>query len=108
MAAYQTVENVQKLFEKGELKAAHNAIEVALGYVRRAVDCSVETGKSEKATEINLRRLIGRAKEVSETLDSENRPHLTQSLTALEEQRDRLLQAMFGLAAGGGVAGKNP
>jgi hypothetical protein len=106
--AHQTVEDVHKFFERGEAKAGHTAIEVALGYVRRAVDCSLEARKAEKVTEIDLRRLIGRAREVSETLDTENRPLLTHSLTELEEQRNRLLQAMFGAAAGGGAAGKNP
>ena len=34
-------------------------------------------------------------KDVMQTLDSEDRPHLTQSLTELEKQRDRLLRANF-------------
>jgi hypothetical protein len=107
-AARHALDDAKRLFESGEVKAAHHAIDFALGDVRHAVDCSVHAGKGEKATEIDLRRLIERTREVSQALDTEDRPHLSQSLVALEEQRDRLLQAIFGAAAGGGVAEKKP
>ena len=41
-------------------------------------------------------------REILHRLDTEDRPHLAQSVTELEEQRDRLLHALFGAAAGGG------
>lgn len=107
-AARQALENAKRLFAGGDSKAAHEAIDVSLAYARRAVDCSVQAHKTEKATEIDLRHLIGRAKEVLQTLDTEDQPHLSQLLTELETQRDHLLQAIFGAAAADGEAEKKP
>jgi hypothetical protein len=105
-AAHQASENAKRFFESGDVKAAHAALDVALGDVRRAVDCAVQAHKSEKNTEIDLRRLIARMKEILHTLDTEDRPHLSRSVLDLEEQRDRLLHALFGDAAGGVEAEK--
>lgn len=107
-AARRAVEDAKRLFKSGDLKAAHKAIDVSLEDARRSVDCSLQASKKEKATEIDLRRLIERMKEVLHTLDTEERPQLSRSLSELEEQRDRLLHAMFGAAAGGGAPEKKP
>ena len=106
--ARETLEEAKRLFGSGDLKAAHKEIDVSLGYVGHSVDCSLQARKREKATEIDLRRLIDRMKEVLHTLDTEDRPHISHSLAQLEEQRDRLLQAIFGAAAGGGAPEKKP
>jgi hypothetical protein len=105
-AARQLLENANRLFVAGDVKDAHDAIDGSLRYVRRSVDCSVQARKGEKATEINLRMLIHRMKDVLQTLDSEDRPHLSRSIIELEKQRDRLLRAIFGAAAGGGAPEK--
>lgn len=107
-AARRAVEDAKRLFESGDVKAAHKAIDASLDDARLSVDCSLQTSKREKATEIDLRRLIERMKEVLHTLDTEERPQLARSLTELEAQRDRLLHAMFGAAAGGGAPEKKP
>lgn len=107
-AAHEAAEDAHRFFGAGDGKAAHNEIDRSLHYVRRAVDCSLQAGKNEKATEIDLRRLIGHMKEVLQALDTEERPQLSQSLTQLEEERDKLLRAIFGEAAGGRAAEKKP
>lgn len=107
-AAHQALEEAKRSFGSSNANAAHKAIDVAIGDVRHAVDCSLQAQKAEKTTEIDLRRLIARAKEVLHTLDTEDRPHLSRSLVDLEEQRDRLLLALFGAAAGGASAEKKP
>ncbi len=102
-AARQALEDANRLFEGGDVKGADNAIDLSLGYAGRSVDCSLQARKREKDTEIDLRRLIGRVKEVLQTLDTEQRPYLARSLSELQEQRDRMLLALFGAAAGGGT-----
>ena len=99
-AARETLEAADRLFVAGEVKAAHNAVDATVGYVRRSVDCSLQARKGEKDAEIELRGLIRRTKDVMQTLDSEDRPHLAWSVTELEKQRDRLLHGIFGAAAG--------
>jgi hypothetical protein len=100
-AARQDLEDANHYFGAGDVKAAHAAIDLSLHYARRSVDCSLQSHKGEKPAEINLRTLIRRMKDVMQTLDSEDRHHLAQSLAELEKQRDRLLRGIFGPAVGG-------
>lgn len=97
--ARMELENAQRLFETGDMKAAQNAMDASLNSVGRSVDCSLQARKREKDTEIDLRRLIAHTKEILHTLDTDERPQFSRSLTELEEQRDRLLHAIFGAAA---------
>lgn len=100
-AARQALEEANRYFEAGNVKAAHSAIDVSLHYVRRSVECSLQAHKNEKNAEIELRKLIRRMRDILQTLDSEDRQHLARSVTELEKQRDKLLHAIFGTAAGG-------
>jgi hypothetical protein len=98
-AAQHLLEDADRLFSNGGVEAAHGAIDAALHYVRRSVDCTLQVRKHEKASEIEIRELIRRMNDVRRTLDSEDRPHLSRALTELDEQRDRLLMSLFGPAA---------
>jgi hypothetical protein len=100
-AARKALEDADHDFGAGDLKAAYAAIDLSLHYAQRSVDCSLQSHKGEKTTEINLRALIRRMRDIVQTLDSEDRQHLSQSITELEKQRDRLLRGIFGPAAGG-------
>lgn len=102
------LENARRRFESGDVKAARHAIDASMHYAGRSVDCSLHARKREKDTEIDLRRLIARTKELLHTLDSEERPQLSRSLAELEQQRDRLLHAIFGTAAGSSAPEKKP
>jgi hypothetical protein len=99
--ARQLLEEANRLFGAGDVKAAHKAIDGSVHYAGRAVDCSLQARKGQKPAEIDLRKLIRRMKDVTQTLDSEDRPYLAESLVKLEKQRDRLLHAIFGVAAEG-------
>ncbi len=102
------VDNARRFFDAGDMKAAHNAIEASLHYVGRSVDCSLQAHKREKDTEIDLRHLIERMNDLLHTLDTEQRPQLSRALTELEAQRDKLLHAIFGTAAGSSTSEKKP
>ncbi len=104
--ARKSLEDAAKLFDGGEVQAAHSAIDVSVNYVRRSVDCSVEARKGEKAAEIELRGLVRRMDDIRRTVDTEDRPHLAQSISELEKQRDRLLKALFGPIASGAAEEK--
>ena len=107
-AARQALEDADRLFGSGDVRAAHDAIDLALHQVRRSVDCALQARKSERSAEIDLRQLIRRMKDILQTIDSEDRPHLSRSLIELEKQRDRLLRAIFGPAAGSSAQEKKP
>jgi len=105
-AARHSMEDANGFFGNGDLTAAHKAVDSSLHYVGRAVDCSLTVRKTEKATEIDIRKLLRRTKDILQTLDSEDRPHLSRSVIEMEQQRDRLLHEIFGAAAGGGAEKK--
>lgn len=99
-AARKSLEDADRLFRGDGAQAAHGAIDVSLHYAGRSVDCALEARKHVKNAEIDLRELIRRMNDVRQTLDAEDRTQLTQAVAELEKQRDRLLQALFGPAAG--------
>jgi len=100
-AARQALESADRLFLSGNAQAAHDAVDVSMHYAQRAVECTLESRKHQKAAEIELRGLIRRMNDVARMLDSEERQQLTDALAELEKERDRLLQAIFGPAAAG-------
>ena len=100
-AARMAMENADRLFVSGSMQPAHQAIDVSVHYARRAVECTIESRKHQKAAEIELRALIRRMNELARTLDTEERPQLTEAIAELEKERDRLLQAIFGPQAAG-------
>ncbi len=107
-AARQLLEEANREFGAGNPKTAHEEVDSSLHYARRSVDCSLQARKGEKSTEIELRKLIRRIKDVTQTLDSEDRPHLTRAIIELDKQRDRVLRGIFGAAAPGGATEKKP
>lgn len=100
-AARKSLEDADHLFRGDGDQAAHGAIDVSLYYAGRSVDCTLEAHKRIKSAEIEMRELIRRMNDVRQTLDSDNQAQLSQALAQLEKQRDRLLRALFGPAAGG-------
>src|SRR5208282_2506276 len=99
-AARKSLEDAERLFRGDGTRAAHGAIDTSLYYAGRSVDCTLETRKHVKNAEIEMRELIRRMNDVRQTLDSEDQAQLSHAMTELEKQRDRLLQALFGPAAG--------
>ncbi|HVJ04793.1 MAG TPA: hypothetical protein VM578_03920 [Candidatus Saccharimonadales bacterium] len=102
------LEEANRQFGAGNVKAAHEEIDSSVRYAQRSVDCSLQVRKAEKSAEIELRKLIRRMKDVMQTLDSEDRPHLSQAIIELEKQRNRVLHGLFGAAAPGGATEKKP
>jgi hypothetical protein len=99
-AAHITLEDANKLFTGGNNDAAHSRITTSVGYVRRAVDCSVQSHKAQKQAEIELRELIRRTRDIMKTLEFADQQQVGEAVTELERQRDRLLHSLFGAAAG--------
>lgn len=100
-AARQAMDDADRLYLSGNMQAAHDAVDVSVRYARRAVECTLESRKHQKAAEIELRGLIRQMNDLVRTLDTEERPQLTQAIAKLEQERDRLLQAIFGPQAAG-------
>jgi hypothetical protein len=100
-AAHVTLEDANKLFSSGDTTGALARITDTVAYVKRSVDCSVQSHKDLKQAEILLRGLIRRAHDIEHSLDYDDRPPVVKAIAEMEQQRDRLLHALFGAAAGG-------
>ena len=98
-AAHQALEDADRLFAAGSLQSAHAAVDLVVHDAQRAVECTLESRKHQKSSEIELRSLIRRMNELVRALDTDERPQLTEAIAELEKQRDRLLQAIFGTQA---------
>ena len=68
-------------------------------YGRNAADAASSSGKHLKQTEIDLRKLAKRMKDIAATLAVEDRPPLEKAVEDLEQIRSDLLARMFGLQA---------
>jgi len=98
-AARQAMDDADRLTLSGDMPGANDAVEVSVRYARRAVECTIQSHKYQKSAEIELRGLIRRMNELARTLDADERSQLTQAIAELEQERDRLLEAIFGSQA---------
>jgi hypothetical protein len=105
-AARLSLDEADKRFAGSDSKAAHQLVDLALHDVGHAVECSLKAPKYQKNAEIELRRLSRRINEMEKSLEAEESPYLRSAQAEVERQRDRLLHAMFGDAAGNGTEKK--
>ena len=97
--ADRELEYANDLFTKGDVGAAQSAIVSVMEYVRKGTKAATESGKHLKQTEIGLRKLQKRMKDVAESLNLDDRPPLLKSVDEIDQLRTSLLIAMFGKQA---------
>ena len=64
--------------------------------LKKATDASIETGKRLKNTEITLRKMAAKFRDVKRTVAFEDQAPIQQTVDELEKMRTDLLAAMFG------------
>jgi hypothetical protein len=94
------VESADKLYNDGNSEAGNAALQDVLSYSKKATDASIETGKKLKPTEIALRKMAERLRDVKRTVVFEDQSPIQQTIDQLEEMRTDLLSAMFGKKKG--------
>ncbi len=98
-AANNDLEEAHGRFTASDFGAAHSALDASIADVHRAVECSLRASRTQKKTEIELRRLSRRMATIAQTVETEERPNLVHAQAEVEKERDRLLHALFGDAA---------
>ena len=93
------LEYANQLFTKGDVEQAQAAISSVMDYVHKSALAATASGKRLKQTEIELRELEKRMKDIGDSLDVEDRPAVLKYVKEIEELRTGLLQAMFGPGA---------
>lgn len=94
--ARRKAEAADKFYNDGNADAGKSALQDVLTYSQKATDSSIATGKRQKDTEITLRKMATKFRDVKRTVAFEDQAPIQQAMDALEKMRTDLLAAMFG------------
>lgn len=90
------VEVADKLFTDGKPDEARNALSDVATYSEKAGDAAVKSGKKLKPTEIAIRKMAHRLRDIRRTLAFEDQGSAQEVVDRLERIRTDLLAKMFG------------
>lgn len=94
--ARQKAEAADKLYHEGNAEAGKAALPDVVTFSKKATDSSIETGKRLKNTEITLRKMAEKFRDIKRTLAFDDQAPIQQAVDELEKMRTDLLSAMFG------------
>ena len=94
--AHRELEHANSLYSQGDLEKAETAIAEVMTYAQRAADASTAANKRVKQTEIDLRKLEHRMRDIGQSLNVDDRPPVEKAVQDLEQVRANLLAKMFG------------
>jgi hypothetical protein len=94
--ARQKAEAADKLYQAGNPEAGNAAMRDVLAFSKKATDASIDTGKRLKNTEIGLRKMAEKFRDIKRTVAFEDQAPIQQTMDELEKMRTDLLSAMFG------------
>ncbi len=94
--AHAELEYADQLFTKGNVEQAQTAISSVMEYARKGASAATSSRKRLKQTEIALRELEKRMKDIGESLQFDDRPPVLKSADEIEHLRAGLITAMFG------------
>jgi hypothetical protein len=97
--AHAELEFANQLFTKGDVEQAQSAVSNVMDCARKGADAARSSGKRLKQTEIELRELEKRMKDIGDSLDLDDRPGVLNYVKEIEQLRTGLLEAMFGSGA---------
>jgi hypothetical protein len=94
--AQRQVETADQLYSAGKVEDARAAVNDAITYSDKAHDAATRTGKKLKNTEIALRKMALRLRDIKRTLAFEEQGPVQAAIDHLERLRTELLARMFG------------
>jgi hypothetical protein len=94
--AHRQLEDANTLYTQGDVDKAEAAIQEVLAYSHKAADAASSSGKRLKQTEIELRKLEHRMRDIGQSLNIDDRPPVEKAVQELEQVRADLLARMFG------------
>jgi hypothetical protein len=94
--ARRQAEVADKLYQEGQAEAGNSAVADMVTYSQKASDAAAATGKKMKDTEIALRKMAEKFRDVKRSLPFEDQAPVQQAIDRLEKMRTDLLAAMFG------------
>src|SRR5271169_3607300 len=94
IAQYQ-LRNADKLYSDGKVEEARAGVDDIVTYSEKARDAATQTKKHLKNTEIDVRKIADKLRDIKRTLAFEDQPPVEQAIRRLEDVRTTLLQEMF-------------
>jgi rRNA maturation endonuclease Nob1 len=85
-----------KLFVEGKSEEARAALEDVVNYSEKARDAATKSGKKLKPTEIAVRKMAHKLRDVKHSVAFEDQPKVQEAIEHLERVRTDLLTKMFG------------
>jgi hypothetical protein len=94
--ARQKAESADQFYHAGNADAGNAALQDVVNFSHKASQASIETGKRLKNTEIGLRKMAEKFRDLKRTVAFEDQAPIQQTMDELEKMRTDLLSAMFG------------
>lgn len=94
--AERQLESANRLYNDGKVDPAREAVDDVVKYVEKARDAAVKSGKGLKNTEISVRKMAARLRDLKRSLNFEDQPPVEAAAQRLEDVRTDLLVRMFG------------
>ena len=94
--AQRQVETADQLYIAGKVDAARAAINDVVTYSDNARDAAISSGKKVKHTEIAMRKMAAKLRDVKRNLTFDDQAPVQAAVDHLEQVRTELLAHMFG------------
>lgn len=94
--AKQAVELSNRAFTAGEVVNGHKLMKEAVDYADRSAKDAAAARKRQKDTEIGLRKLANRMRDIKNSLNFEDREPVEKQIETIERLRSDVLTSMFG------------
>jgi hypothetical protein len=94
--ARRQAEAAGKFYEGGNAEAGGSAVADVVMYSGKASDTAISSGRKIKDTEIALRKMAERFRDLKRNLPFEDQAPVQQAIDRMEKMRTDLLAAMFG------------
>ena len=83
-------------YKQNKIENARDSLRLIVKYSDKAHSAAIQSGKNLKHTEIKIRRIIGRLRDLKFNIDAEDQPIIQAAIDKLETFRTELLKNMFG------------
>lgn len=94
--AERELKSADQSYDDGKVNDAQAAVKNVVTYAEKAHDAAIQSGKRLKNTEIALRKMSGRLRDLKRTLNFDDQPPVGEAADRLQKLADDLLAQMFG------------
>jgi hypothetical protein len=95
-AAERQIKSADELYTAGKVDDARSAVTDIVTFSQKATDACIQSHKRLKDTEIAIRKMAAKLRDIKRTLNFDDQPPLQDAADRLEKMRTDLLSHMFG------------